>query len=234
MSSLPEISQTRWLGKQGFGGNKGARPDMVWIAGGTFTMGSNRHYPEEAPAHTATVDGFLIDRHPVTNEEFSRFVHNTGHVTVAECAPHPDHYPGALPGMLVPASVVFRRPKTTVDLRNHFNWWTYVPGANWRHPEGPRSTLKGKAQHPVVHVAYADAVAYAQWADKELPTEAEWEYAARGGLEDAEFAWGDEFMPQGRLMANTWQGEFPYVNSRADSCETTSPVGAFPERLWPP
>jgi len=201
---------------------------MVWIEGGSFIMGSDHHYVEEAPAHPVTVDGFFIDLHPVTNEEFSRFVYETRHVTLAERAPDPADYPDALPGMLAPASVVFRKPKAAVDMRNHFNWWAYVPGANWRHPEGPRSTLKGKAKHPVVHVAYEDALAYAQWAGKDLPTEAEWEYAARGGLESAEFAWGDEFMPQGHAMANTWQGEFPHLSSRTDGYETTSPVGAFP------
>jgi len=205
-----------------------ANIDMVWIEGGTFTMGSNRHYPEEAPAHAATVDGFMIDRHPVTNEEFARFVHETGHVTSAERAPDPADYPGALPDLLVPASVVFCKPRTNVDLRNHYNWWSYVPGANWRHPEGPRSALRGRTRHPVVHVAYEDALAYARWAGKQLPTEAEWEFAARGGLEKAEFAWGDDFMPDGRVMTNTWQGEFPYINFCTDGYETTSPVGAFP------
>jgi sulfatase modifying factor 1 len=205
-----------------------ANIDMVWIEGGTFTMGSNRHYPEEAPAHAATVDGFMIDRHPVTNEEFARFVHETGHVTSAERAPDPADYPDALPDLLVPASVVFCKPRTNVDLRNHYNWWTYVPGANWRHPEGPRSALRGRTRHPAVHIAYEDALAYARWAGKQLPTEAEWEFAARGGLEKAEFAWGDEFMPDGRMMTNTWQGEFPYINFCTDGYETTSPVGAFP------
>lgn len=202
--------------------------DMVWIAGGTFTMGSDKHYPEEAPAHRAGVDGFWIDRYPVTNEEFSHFIHATRYVTSAERAPKAEDYPGAKPEQLVPASVVFRRPKTRVDMGNHFNWWTYVPGANWRHPEGPRSTLKGKARHPVVHVAYEDALAYCEWSGKELPTEAEWEFAARGGLEDQDYAWGRDFLPEGRIMANTWQGDFPYINLLEDGYEGTSPTGVFP------
>jgi formylglycine-generating enzyme len=205
-----------------------SRTSLVWIAGGTFTMGSDKHYPEEAPAHPVTVDGFWIDEYPVTNEQFSRFVHETGYVTFAERAPRAEDYPDAKPELLFAGSVVFRKPKTRVDLGNCYNWWSYVRGANWRHPDGTRSTLKGKAKHPVVHIAYQDAVAYAAWADKELPTEAEWEFAARGGLDGAAFAWGDTLTPGGRLMANTWQGEFPYSNLAIDGYEGTSPVGTFP------
>jgi len=202
--------------------------DMIWIAGGSFLMGSNDHYPEESPVHQVTVDGFWIDQHTVTNAEFSRFVEATGHVTLAETAPAAEDYPGAKLEMLVPASVVFRKPPYKVDLSNHYNWWTYVPGADWRHPAGPDSTLKGLAKHPVVHVAYQDAKAYANWAGKELPTEAEWEFAARGGLEGAEFTWGDEFAPDGEFMANTWQGDFPSENLLEDGFEGTAPVGSFP------
>ena len=201
--------------------------NLVRIAGGRFTMGSDKHYPEEAPARVVTVDGFWIDQHPVTNEQFSRFVHDTGYVTFAERAPSAGDYPGAKPEMLFAGSVVFRKPKARVDLSDCYNWWNYVRGANWRHPQGPRSTLKGKAKHPVVHVAFQDAIAYAAWANKELPTEAEWEFAARGGLDGAEFAWGDELTPGDRVMANTWQGEFPYTNLLTDGYEGTSPVGAF-------
>ena len=147
---------------------------------------------------------------------------------VAERAPDPANYPGARPDMLTPSSVVFRKPQGRVDLRNHFNWWDYVPGANWRHPLGPRTSLNGKATHPVVHIAFEDAEAYAHWAGKELPTEAEWEFAARGHLDGADYAWGDELMPNGQLMANTWQGEFPWQNLQCNGYEGTSPVGLFP------
>src|SRR5258705_7585850 len=168
---------------------------MIWIPGGPFLMGSDNHYPEEAPAHNVTVESFWIDEYAVTNARFSRFVEETGYVTSAERAPNAQDYPGAKPELLVPASVMFRKPLFKVDLSDHYNWWTYVPGANWRHPQGPRSSLKGLAKHPVVHVAFEDVEAYAQWAGKELPTEAEWEFAARGGLEGAELTWGSEFTP---------------------------------------
>jgi formylglycine-generating enzyme len=203
-------------------------PDMVWIPGGTFAMGSDRHYPEEAPVHPVSVDGFWIDRTTVTNDQFARFVEATGYVTVAERAPDPADYPDAKPELLVPASTVFRRPKERVDLRNHYNWWTYVPGANWRYPRGTGTSIKKLAKHPVVHVAWEDVQAYAAWAGKQLPTEAEWECAARGGLDGAEYVWGDQFMPKGKPMANTWQGEFPIQNLLLDGYEWTAPVGSFP------
>jgi formylglycine-generating enzyme len=201
---------------------------MVWIPGGTFRMGSDKHYPEEAPAHQATVEGFWIDPYTVTNEEFAAFVTATGHVTVAEKPPNPEDYPGAKPELLQPASVVFCKPAHRVDLRNHFNWWAYIPGANWRHPEGPGSSIANRAQHPAVHVAYEDIEAYANWVGKELPTEAEWEFAARGGLDGTSYAWGEELAPGGKQMANTWQGEFPIQNLLEDGYEGTAPVGQFP------
>ena len=203
--------------------------DMVWIPGGTFRMGSDKHYAEEAPVHSATVDAFWIDRTPVTNREFREFVRATGHVTFAEIAPDPKDYPGALPNMLRAGSLVFTPPKHPVEDMGHWSqWWAFKFGANWRRPYGPRSSLSGLNDHPVVHVAYSDALAYAKWAGKDLPTEAEWEFAARGGLDGTEFAWGDEFTPRGRQMANTWQGAFPHENLKLDGYERTSPVTAFP------
>jgi sulfatase modifying factor 1 len=202
--------------------------DMVWIPGGTFMMGSNEFYPEEAPAHSVTVDGFWMDQYTLTNAQFSRFVEETNYVTSAERAPNPEDYPGAKPELLGPASVVFRRPGYKVSLGDAYQWWTYVPGANWRHPLGPGSSLKGLAKHPVVHVAFEDACAYSTWAGKALPTEAEWEFAARGGSEGKVFVWGDEFEPDGQVLANTWQGDFPNENLLTDGFEWTAPVGSFP------
>ena len=203
-------------------------PDMVWIPGGEFLMGSDSHYPEEAPAHRARVDGFWMDRCTVTNREFERFVKATGHVTLAERPADPADYAGAKPEMLAPASTVFKKLSRPVDMRNHYNWWAYVRGANWRHPRGPASSIARLTDHPVVHIAFEDAQAYANWAGKELPTEAEWEFAARGGLDGAEFVWGDELTPGGQHMANTYQGEFPFRNDCEDGYEWTAPVGSFP------
>ena len=205
---------------------------MVWVPGGTFAMGSNVHYPEEAPVREVAVGGFWMDEHPVTNLEFTRFVKATGHVTFAELPPDPERYPGVKPENLEAGSIVFKKSTGPVDLRNPYNWWDWKTGAGWRHPEGPGSSLQGRERHPVVHVAYSDAEAFAAWAGKALPTEAEWEFAARGGLDGAEFAWGDEMMPRGKPMANTWQGEFPYQNLLLDGHEGTSPIGTFrSERL---
>ncbi len=201
---------------------------MTWVPGGPFQMGSNDFYPEERPVHRVAVDGFWMDEHPVTNAEFRRFVETTGYITIAERPPDPKDYPGVDPAFLVPGSLVFRRPPRRVNLRDHRAWWAYVPGASWRHPEGPESTVDDRVDHPVVHIAYEDTRAYADWAGKSLPTEAEWEFAARGGLENAAFVWGDEFAPQGKLLANTWQGEFPWQNLRSDGYEGTSPVHSFP------
>ena len=201
---------------------------MIHVPGGTFRMGSDAHYPEESPVHRVTVDGFWIDPTPVTNRQFREFVGATGYVTFAEIAPDPKDYPGALPEMLRPSSLVFTPTRQPVDLRDWSQWWQFMAAADWRHPNGPGSSLDGLDDHPVVHVAYNDAEAYAAWAGKSLPTEAEWEFAARGGLDGAEYAWGEEFMPAGKHAANTWQGLFPCENLEEDGYTRTSPVTAFP------
>ena len=211
-------------------GPSGKPPDrnMVGIPGGTFLMGSDDHYPEEGPTHYVSVDGFWMDKYTVTNKQFRHFVGETGYVTVAERQPNAADYPDALPELLVPGSAVFQMPRQPVDMGNSGAWWTYVSGANWRHPQGPGSSLRGLADHPVVHVAYEDVEAYVRWAGKELPTEAQWELAARGGLEGKPFVWGDELTPLGKMMANYWQGQFPWENFNEDGFAGTAPVGYFP------
>lgn len=201
---------------------------MVWIEGGAFMMGSNHHYPEEAPVHAVRVDGFWIDKYTVTNAQFREFVEDTGYLTYAERPLDPALYPGATPETLVPGSLVFTKPRQRVDLRFISNWWSYVPGACWKHPYGPKSTIKGKDHFPVVQVAWEDVEAYAKWDGKELPTEAEWEFAARGGIDGKEFAWGDQVSPNEKMMANYWQGEFPWQNLKLDGYEGMCPVSAFP------
>ena len=200
---------------------------MRLVPGGTFRMGSDKHYQEEAPVHRVTVDG--MDRTPVTNRRFREFVEATGYATFAEIAPDPKDYPGALPHMLKAGSLVFDPPDHPVDLRNFANWWSFKFGANWRRPYGKGSSIRGLDDHPVVHISYRDAEAYATWTGKHVPTEAEWEYAARGGFDQAEFAGGDEFTPNGQHMANTWQGAFPCQNLASDGYARASPVDAFPQ-----
>jgi len=201
---------------------------MAWIPGGSFLMGSDGFYAEESPVRRVNVGGFWLDRHPVTVLDFEAFVRATGYKTLAECVPDATLYPDADREALVPGSLVFKKTRGPVDLRDYRKWWAYVPGACWRAPYGPGSSTLGREQHPVTHVAYEDALAYATWVGKQLPTEAEWEFAARGGMEGAVFAWGDSFAPDGKLMANTWQGEFPWQNLGLDGYESTSPVGSFP------
>jgi len=201
--------------------------ELVELPGGSFRMGSTSFYPEEAPIHTATVASFAVERHPVTNTQFAEFVAATGYVTVAEQPMDPAAYPGVAATDLVPGAMVFKPSSGPVDLRDWRQWWDWAPGASWRHPFGPDSDAAVAPDHPVVQVAYPDAWAYARWAGRRLPTEAEWEYAARAGSTSV-YAWGDDPMPEGRLMANTWQGKFPYRNDGAQGWRGTSPVGTFP------
>jgi formylglycine-generating enzyme len=202
--------------------------DMVWVPGGSFLMGSEDFYPEERPVRRVDVDGFWMDPHPVTVADFRAFVAATGYVTVAERPLDPLEYPDADPALLHPGSLVFQAASRPVDLNDPTQWWRYLPGANWRHPRGPGSSLDGLDRHPVTHIAAADADAYASWAGQDLPTEAEWEFAARGGLCGAVFTWGDEEAPHGQVMANTWRGEFPWRNLKPRRCQGTSPVRSFP------
>ncbi|MGE5721766.1 MAG: formylglycine-generating enzyme family protein [Sphingomonadales bacterium] len=201
---------------------------MRLVEGATFWMGSNEHYPEEAPARPVAVTSFLIDTGPVTNRQFAEFVAETGHVTLAEQAPDAAEYPEADPSLLVAGSSVFSPPPTPPVTMDPTLWWQYLPGADWRHPYGPGSDIDGLGDHPVVHVAYGDAEAYAAWAGKRLPTEAEWECAARAGRDRLAYAWGDELAPGGITLANYWQGRFPRENLVLDGFPRTSPVGAFP------
>jgi formylglycine-generating enzyme len=199
---------------------------MVKVPGGTFRMGSADHYPEEAPSHTATVQAFWIDRYQVTNRQFAAFVEATGYVTVAERPLDPGDFPGAPAENLMPGSLVFTMTRGPVDLRHLDQWWRWTPGASWRQPEGPGRSNAGREDHPVVHVAYEDAEAFATWASTRLPTEAEWERAARGGLEGASFVWGDEPEQPGERLANFWHGDFPWRYD--EGYGSTAPVGSFP------
>ena len=215
-----------FLGTRGRG--RAPATDMVWVPGGSFLMGSDEFYPEERPVRRVEVDGFWMDDHPVTVAEFRKFVTATRYVTVAERPLDPADYPDADPALLQPGSLVFEPTEGPVDLRDVTQWWRYVPAAQWRHPLGPGSTVTGLDNHPVTHVTAEDAEAYAAWAGKELPTEAEWEFAARGGLDGAMFTWGNDFAPGGTVMANTWHGEFPWQNLKTDGWDRTTPVKSFP------
>lgn len=205
-----------------------AETPMVLVPAGSFVMGSDRFYPEEAPAHRTFVEAFELDRHPVTNTQFAEFVAATGYQTVAERALDADEYPHLAVAERAPGSLVFQPTAGPVDLRDWRQWWVWTPGANWRHPFGPGSEITDRGDHPVVQVCFADAAAFAEWAGKRLPTEAEWESAAQAGSDDQDYAWGNEMTPHGTLMANTWQGSFPYRNTGARGWVGTSPVGSFP------
>lgn len=205
---------------------------MVWVPGGEFTMGSDDFYPEERPARRAQVDGFWMDASPVTVAQFERFVAETGYVTHAERVPRADDYPDAAPEQLVPGSLVFTPPDGPVPLDDFRRWWSWSPGACWRAPDGASSDTRDLERHPVTHIGFDDAVAYLAWAGRVLPTEAEWERAARGGLDAATYPWGNDPMPRGRPLANTWQGRFPWENTLDDGFDRTSPVGAFPPNAY--
>ncbi len=219
------------------GSTRAENPGMVWIPGGEFSMGSDDELSRlnERPVHHVKVDGFFLDITPVTNADFRRFTEATGYETVAEQVPVWEELKKQLPpgtpkpddSLFVAGSMVFVPSNGPVDLRDMANFWQWTPGANWMHPEGPDSDLKGRDNHPVVQIAWDDAVAYAEWSGKRLPTEAEWEFASRGGSKDTLYFWGDEFAPEGRYMANTWTGDFPYLNNEADGYFRTAPVQSF-------
>jgi len=206
---------------------------MVWIPGGRFSMGSDYEpFTDSRPIHPVELDGFWMDKTPVTNAEYAKFVKATGYVTVAERKPNAADYPTVPPDKLVPGAVVFSPPAAPVGLNEYRQWWEWVPGADWRHPEGPKSSIVGRENHPVVHVCWDDAEAYCRWAGKRLPTEAEWEFAARGGLTQKPFVWGDELRPGGKIMANTFQGRFPVEDRKEDGFARTSPVGKYPANAF--
>ena len=212
----------------GSGSTSNRRDGMVTIPAGDYQVGSDRFYPEESPVRQVSIDSFEIDLAPVTNAEFQQFVDATGYQTVSERPPDPTLYPDLPPEEQIPESVVFVPPPPTVDRSQPLSWWALIAGADWRHPQGPDTSLDGLMQHPVVHVAFEDALAYANWAGKRLPSADEWEIAARGGLVDQDYAWGSEKTPEGRWLANVWQGPFPWVNQEMDGWFWTSPVGSFP------
>lgn len=221
------MSVTRNSASVGFS-QADAPAGMVFIEGGRFQMGSSKFYPEEGPIHRVGVDGFWIDSTPVTNRQFAEFVEQTGYRTVAETSPDPALYPGADPAMLQPGSLVFRAPYSRSEMRFWGDWWHYVPGACWQRPDGVSAIGEGEMDLPVVHVCHTDAEAFSRWAGKSLPSEAEWEFAARGGLEGADFAWGDVLEPDGRKMANVWDGAFPMLNPDHSGSFGTSVVGSYP------
>ena len=201
---------------------------MVLVPGGNFRMGSERHYPEERPVRMVTMGDVRFDRHPVTNAEFAEFVEDTGHRTVPELPLDAADFPDADPELLVPGSQVFTQTAAPVQLVDWTRWWRWQPGASWRCPDGPGSDYRDRLDHPVVHVGWEDASAYARWAGKDLPSEEEWEHAARGGLDGRDYAWGDELHPDGSVLANTWQGAFPWRPDDPDGWDRTSPVGSYP------